>query len=112
MEWLVESVCCGRRGWILCSSCSPPFGLLPASLLPADLPSCLPACQAGERSADVYMGVDCWGRNTFGGGRFTCDAALDASLRQGLSGAAAAGPSADPRCCCCRGRRTHALCLL
>lgn len=28
------------------------------------------AIAAGERAADVYMGVDVFGRNTFGGGGF------------------------------------------
>ena len=30
----------------------------------------LSADVAGERAADVYMGVDVFGRNTFGGGGF------------------------------------------
>lgn len=30
----------------------------------------LSANVAGERAADVYMGVDVFGRNTFGGGGF------------------------------------------
>lgn len=42
--------------------------------------------QAGERAVDVYMGVDCFGRGTFGGGGFACDVALRACLDQGLSG--------------------------
>lgn len=44
------------------------------------------ALQAGERAADVFMGVDCFGRGTYGGGGFNCGAALRASLEQGLSG--------------------------
>lgn len=42
--------------------------------------------QAGPRAADVYMGVDCFGRGTYGGGGFRCDVALRACLAQGLSG--------------------------
>ncbi|KAL4447747.1 hypothetical protein ABPG75_004966 [Micractinium tetrahymenae] len=41
----------------------------------------------GERAADVYMGVDCFGRGTYGGGGFSCGEALRASLEQGLSAA-------------------------
>ncbi|KAL4424425.1 hypothetical protein ABPG77_005668, partial [Micractinium sp. CCAP 211/92] len=43
--------------------------------------------EAGERAADVFMGVDCFGRGTFAGGGFSCGAALRASLEQGLSAA-------------------------
>ncbi|EFN54696.1 hypothetical protein CHLNCDRAFT_53027 [Chlorella variabilis] len=43
--------------------------------------------EAGERCADVFMGVDCFGRGTYGGGGFACDVALRACLEQGLSAA-------------------------
>ncbi|PRW45396.1 glycoside isoform A [Chlorella sorokiniana] len=61
--------------------------------------------EAGPRAADVYMGVDCFGRGTYGGGGFRCNTALRACLAQGLSAALFAtawpyegdcGPSASP----------------
>ena len=36
---------------------------------------------------DVWMGVDCYGRGTWGGGRMQCDAALTCALRAGTSAA-------------------------
>ncbi|PSC72394.1 cytosolic endo-beta-N-acetylglucosaminidase-like [Micractinium conductrix] len=45
------------------------------------------AAEAGTRAADMYMGVDCFGRGTFGGGGFGCGSALRACLEQGLSAA-------------------------
>jgi len=35
------------------------------------------AAVAGDRKYDVYMGIDAFGRNTFGGGQWTTNAALD-----------------------------------
>ena len=40
--------------------------------------------QAGDRRHDVYMGVDCFGRGTFGGGGYGCSTALQASASQGV----------------------------
>lgn len=42
---------------------------------------------AGGRSADVYMGVDVFGRGTYGGGGDTCDVALWAAKAHALSAA-------------------------
>ena len=42
------------------------------------------AAVAGARRHDVYMGVDVFGRNTFGGGGMTCDVALAAARSAGL----------------------------
>jgi hypothetical protein len=41
----------------------------------------------GVRKAEVYMGIDAWGRNTYGGGRYDCKVALDAISPAGLSAA-------------------------
>lgn len=60
------------RCWLMCC--------VPGSLL----------LQAGERCGDVFMGIDCFGRGTYGGGGFTCDVALTACLESDLSG----------ECCC------------
>ena len=43
----------------------------------------LAASVAGARRSEVYMGVDVFGRNTFGGGGMTCDVALKAALSAG-----------------------------
>ncbi|KAL0046963.1 hypothetical protein WJX82_003119 [Trebouxia sp. C0006] len=45
------------------------------------------AAVAGVRKHDVYMGVDVFGRNTYGGGGMTCDVALTAARSAGLSAA-------------------------
>ncbi|KAL0029243.1 hypothetical protein WJX79_005154 [Trebouxia sp. C0005] len=45
------------------------------------------AAVAGARKHDVYMGVDVFGRNTYGGGGMTCDIALTAARSAGLSAA-------------------------
>ncbi|DBB01203.1 TPA: hypothetical protein ACH3X1_001085 [Trebouxia sp. C0004] len=45
------------------------------------------AAVAGARKHDVYMGVDVFGRNTYGGGGMTCDVALTAARSAGLSAA-------------------------
>ncbi|KAG0234826.1 glycosyl hydrolase family 85-domain-containing protein [Mortierella sp. GBAus27b] len=37
---------------------------------------------AGCRNRDVYTGIDVWGRNTFGGGKFTAYKALDVIQRE------------------------------
>ncbi len=41
------------------------------------------AAVAGARKHDVYMGVDVFGRNTYGGGGMTCDVALTAARSAG-----------------------------
>lgn len=41
------------------------------------------AAVAGARKHDVYMGVDVFGRNTYGGGGMTCDIALTAARSAG-----------------------------
>lgn len=38
---------------------------------------------AGERAIDVYMGIDVFGRNTFGGGGMHSDVALRAAFSAG-----------------------------
>ena len=43
----------------------------------------LAAAVAGARRSQVYMGVDVFGRNTFGGGGMTCDVALRAARSAG-----------------------------
>lgn len=45
----------------------------------------LAAAVAGARRSQVYMGVDVFGRNTFGGGGMTCDVALKAARSAGGS---------------------------
>ena len=41
------------------------------------------AAVAGDRRRDVYMGVDVFGRNTYGGGGMTCNVALKAAHSPG-----------------------------
>ncbi|KAL4853952.1 Cytosolic endo-beta-N-acetylglucosaminidase 2 [Chlorella vulgaris] len=43
--------------------------------------------EAGERCGAVFMGIDCFGRGTYGGGGFNCEVALTACLEAGLSAA-------------------------
>jgi len=43
----------------------------------------LTALEAGQRRRDVYMGVDVFGRGTYGGGGKNCDVALTAALKEG-----------------------------
>lgn len=45
------------------------------------------AVKAGARRCDVYMGVDVFGRNTFGGGGFQSNVALKAARDAGVSAA-------------------------
>uniref|UniRef100_A0A7I4FNY7 mannosyl-glycoprotein endo-beta-N-acetylglucosaminidase n=1 Tax=Physcomitrium patens TaxID=3218 RepID=A0A7I4FNY7_PHYPA len=52
----------------------------------------LSANAAGERNFEVYMGVDVFGRNTFGGGGFDCDKALKVA-REGEVSAALFAPA-------------------
>lgn len=40
-----------------------------------------------SRRWDVFMGIDCFGRNTYGGGGFDCDVALRAIRQAGVSAA-------------------------
>ena len=40
---------------------------------------------AGSRARDVYMGVDVFGRNTFGGGGFNSNLGLMAAHAQGMT---------------------------
>lgn len=42
---------------------------------------------ARSRRWDVFMGIDCFGRNTYGGGGFDCDVALRAIRQAGVSAA-------------------------
>eukprot|EP00887_Chlorella_sp_A99_P005924 scaffold29.g5924.t1 len=49
---------------------------------PADV-----AAAAGRRAHDCLMGIDCWGRGTYGGGGMECGVALHASAAAGLSAA-------------------------
>ena len=51
------------------------------------------AAAAGPRALDVFMGIDVFGRNTFGGGGFNCSAAAAAAK---LAGTACRGS-----CCVC-----------
>ncbi len=41
------------------------------------------AAAAGERKQDVYMGIDVFGRGTFGGGQLNCNVAAAAARQQG-----------------------------
>ena len=41
--------------------------------------------RAGRRARDVYMGVDVYGRGTFGGGGMHCDRAAEAAREAGVS---------------------------
>nr|GME12668.1 cytosolic endo-beta-N-acetylglucosaminidase 1-like isoform X1 [Ipomoea batatas] len=45
------------------------------------------AAVAGERKYDVYMGIDVFGRNTYGGGQWTTNAALDVIKKDNVSAA-------------------------
>ncbi|XP_074568960.1 cytosolic endo-beta-N-acetylglucosaminidase 1-like [Curcuma longa] len=45
------------------------------------------AVNAGERRLDVYMGIDVFGRNTFGGGEWNSNIALDALKKDDVSAA-------------------------
>ena len=47
---------------------------------------------AGSRVRDVYMGIDVFGRNTFGGGGFNSNLGLIAAHAQGMT----------PLCCLVR----------
>ncbi|KAK4489296.1 hypothetical protein RD792_005100 [Penstemon davidsonii] len=47
----------------------------------------LSADVAGERKYDVYMGIDVFGRGTFGGGQWTTNAALDVIKKNNVSAA-------------------------
>ncbi|CAG7890523.1 unnamed protein product [Brassica rapa] len=42
---------------------------------------------AGDRKYDVYMGIDVFGRGSFGGGQWTVDTALDLLKRNNVSAA-------------------------
>lgn len=44
---------------------------------------CQAAAVAGARKRDVYMGVDVFGRNTYGGGGMSCNVALTAARSAG-----------------------------
>ena len=43
------------------------------------------AAEAGPRAADVFMGVDAFGRGTYGGGGLTCDVAIRAAFDAGAA---------------------------
>ncbi|CAM6125495.1 unnamed protein product [Calypogeia fissa] len=47
----------------------------------------LSASAAGNRAFDVYMGVDVFGRGSYGGGQFHCDVALNVIREAGVSAA-------------------------
>ncbi|KAL8137384.1 hypothetical protein V2J09_003385 [Rumex salicifolius] len=47
----------------------------------------LSASVAGQRKYDVYMGIDVFGRNTFGGGQWNTNKALDVIKREDVSAA-------------------------
>ncbi|MED6211632.1 hypothetical protein PIB30_075627 [Stylosanthes scabra] len=51
-----------------------------------DYPS-LSAAVAGDRRFDVYMGIDVFGRNTYGGGQWNVNAALDVLRKDDVSAA-------------------------
>ena len=54
-----------------------------AALLQAAAPAeC--AARAGSRAAEVFMGIDVFGRNTFGGGGFRSGRALRVAAAAGL----------------------------
>ncbi|KAK8959900.1 hypothetical protein KSP40_PGU022244 [Platanthera guangdongensis] len=42
---------------------------------------------AGDRRFDVYMGIDVWGRGTYGGGQWKTNVALDVLKRDDVSAA-------------------------
>lgn len=42
---------------------------------------------SSSRRWDVYAGIDVFGRNTYGGGGYSCDKALEAIRQAGLSAA-------------------------
>ena len=44
------------------------------------------ALVAGDRRADVFVGIDCWGRNTFGGGGFNVHKVRRLNLNAGQDG--------------------------
>ena len=43
------------------------------------------AAEAGERRTDVYMGIDVFGRGTYGGGQLSTHVAAAAAIREGAS---------------------------
>ena len=43
------------------------------------------AAEAGERRTDVYMGIDVFGRGTYGGGGLNTHVAAAAAIREGAS---------------------------
>ncbi|GIL62379.1 hypothetical protein Vafri_16601, partial [Volvox africanus] len=45
------------------------------------------AAAAGSRAADVFMGIDVFGRGSYGGGKDNCPVALSAARSEGLSAA-------------------------
>ncbi|KAL5708362.1 mannosyl-glycoprotein endo-beta-N-acetylglucosaminidase [Ranunculus cassubicifolius] len=47
----------------------------------------LSAAVAGDRKFDVYMGIDVFGRNTYGGGQWTTNVALDVIKKDDVSAA-------------------------
>lgn len=47
----------------------------------------LSAAVAGDRKFDVYMGIDVFGRNTYGGGQWNTNVALDVLKKDGVSAA-------------------------
>ncbi|KAK4275243.1 hypothetical protein QN277_018360 [Acacia crassicarpa] len=47
----------------------------------------LSANVAGNRKFDVYMGIDVFGRNTYGGGQWNVNVALDLLRKEDVSAA-------------------------
>ena len=50
----------------------------------ADAPAAS-AARAGSRAAQVFMGIDCFGRNTYGGGGFLSGEALRVAQSAGTA---------------------------
>jgi hypothetical protein len=42
------------------------------------------ALEAGDRTRDVYMGIDVFGRGTYAGGQLNCYVAAAAALQEGM----------------------------
>ena len=61
------------------------------------------AAACGREVADVYMGVDVFGRNTYGGGGMSCDVAVRAALDAGapsISASSLCSAFAKAELCC------------
>ena len=71
-------------------SSSDQYNLIPSIYPCIDLP-CFFFSSGGRaglsRRWDVYMGIDVFGRNTYGGGGYDCDKALEVIRNAGVSAA-------------------------